>query len=181
MEEMSAQHPIPEQPVPKTCGLAVTSLVLGILSFLCFSLLASIPAVITGHVAKTKIRQSGGTLKGDQLALSGLILGYINIGLCCTMLPILMAIAIPSFMQARETSRKNACINNLRLIDGAKQQWAMDYTKNENETPAWNDLIQPDKLQSSYMKVSPACRANGIYTVGNMATDPTCTNPKHHM
>ena len=54
------------------------------------------------------------------MALTGLILGYVSIA-CCTVL-LLAAIAIPSFFNARNTSHSNACINNLRQIDGAQQQ-----------------------------------------------------------
>ncbi|MBA4387755.1 MAG: hypothetical protein C0404_07225 [Verrucomicrobia bacterium] len=58
---------------PKTCGLAVASLVLGIIG-------CTAPfAVICGHIAKSRIRKSGGTLKGSGLATVGLVLGYVTI------------------------------------------------------------------------------------------------------
>jgi type II secretory pathway pseudopilin PulG len=41
---------------------------------------------------------------------------------------LLAAIAIPNFVKARTTSQMNACINNLRLIDAAKQQWGMEHS-----------------------------------------------------
>src|SRR2546426_11847081 len=39
---------------------------------------------------------------------------------------LLAAIAIPNFVKARTTSQMNACINNLRQVDGAIQQWALE-------------------------------------------------------
>ena len=48
---------------------------------------------------------------------------------------ILLAIAIPNFVNARDTSRTKACISNLKQIDGAKQQWAMANNKTSADTP----------------------------------------------
>jgi type II secretory pathway pseudopilin PulG len=84
----------------KTSALAVWSMILGIMSFLCFGFLAGIPAVICGHMARSKIRQSQGTLTGGGMALAGLILGYI--GIVITTLGILAAIAIPNFIAYRD-------------------------------------------------------------------------------
>ena len=84
----------------KTSAQAIWSLVLGILSFLCFGLFTGIPAVICGHVARSNIRKSQGALTGGGMALAGLILGYI--GIVVTTLGILAAIAIPNFMAYRE-------------------------------------------------------------------------------
>lgn len=60
---------------PKTSGTAIASLVCGILGFLSGPI-TGIPALITGHIARKKIRNSGGTLAGSGMALTGLILGY---------------------------------------------------------------------------------------------------------
>lgn len=84
----------------KTSAQAIWSLVLGILSFLCFGFFAGIPAVICGHVARSNIRKSQGALTGGGMALAGLILGYI--GIVVTTLGIIAAIAIPNFFAYRE-------------------------------------------------------------------------------
>lgn len=68
-------------PAQKNNGLAITSLVLGILSFVCLGCVAGIPAVICGHMALGQINRSGGLEGGKGLAMAGLILGYINIGI----------------------------------------------------------------------------------------------------
>ena len=63
--------------LPKTSGAAIASLVCGILGFLTGPI-TGIPALITGHIARNKIRNSGGTLAGSGMALTGLILGYTS-------------------------------------------------------------------------------------------------------
>ncbi len=67
-------------PPATTSGLAVASLVMGILSFTAFPILPGILAVIFGHSALSSIRSSDGRLTGDGLAMAGLILGYIWVG-----------------------------------------------------------------------------------------------------
>ncbi len=62
-----------------TNGLAIASLVLGLVSWVAAPCLASFAAVVCGHMARTQIRASNGTQEGDGLALAGLILGYLNI------------------------------------------------------------------------------------------------------
>src|SRR5437016_4388845 len=102
--------PTPVQ--PKNSGLAIASLVLGILSLTCFYLFSGIPAVICGHMAHSRIRRSGGALEGGGLALAGLITGYIGIALSIVIIPLMAAIAIPNFVKARTTAQMNGCINN---------------------------------------------------------------------
>lgn len=65
----------------KTSGLAITSLVLGIISLCCPVFLLPIAAVICGHVSRGQIKKSQGTIGGSGVALAGLILGYISIAL----------------------------------------------------------------------------------------------------
>ena len=84
----------------KTSAHAIWSLVLGILSLLCFGFFAGIPAVICGHVARSKVKQSQGALTGDGMALAGLILGYV--GLVITSIGMVAAIAIPNFIAYKD-------------------------------------------------------------------------------
>lgn len=62
----------------KACGVAIASLVCGVCVFL-LGPITGIPAVITGHIARRKIRDSGGVIRGAGMALAGLILGYLSI------------------------------------------------------------------------------------------------------
>jgi hypothetical protein len=76
----------------RSSSLATTSLVLGCLSTL-FGALTGIPAVITGHIALGRIKQSAGEVGGRGLAIAGLALGYVgiiwSIGLFVIMIAIL--------------------------------------------------------------------------------------------
>src|SRR5689334_21060541 len=125
---------------PRNCALAIWSLVLGILSLTCFWLLSAIPAVICGHVAYSRIRRSGGALEGAGLALGGLITGYISIALSIFVMPMLLAIAIPNFVKARQVAQMHVCMNNLRRIETAKQVWALEHKKQGADTPSQQDL-----------------------------------------
>lgn len=65
------------QTVSRTPAVAIWSLILAVLSFTCGWLFTAIPAVICGHVARSKIRKSNGALGGKGIAAAGLILAYI--------------------------------------------------------------------------------------------------------
>ena len=66
----------------------------------------------------------------------------VEIMIVVAIIGLLAAIAIPNFVRARTTSQTNACISNLRIIDGAKGQWALEQHKQNTDTPAGTD-IQP--------------------------------------
>jgi type II secretory pathway pseudopilin PulG len=70
---------------------------------------------------------------------------------------LLAGIAIPSMIHARSQTQKNLCINNLRLIDGAKQQWAFEQNESSANTPVQADL-QPyvNRNGSGIMPVCPS-------------------------
>lgn len=65
---------------PKQSDLAVASMVTGILSWIFIPVLGALAAIITGHLAKKEIRESGGRLTGNGMAIAGLILGYVQLG-----------------------------------------------------------------------------------------------------
>jgi Domain of unknown function (DUF4190) len=167
---------------PKTSGLAITSLVLGILGLVlllgCVGLLFAIPAVICGHMAHSRIKRSSGALSGGGMALAGLITGYISIALGIFLVPMMMAIAIPNFVKARDTAMRNGCINNLRQIDGAKEQWARENNKDAGAVPtaAELDAVLNDK-KISEMK----CGKSGTYNINSIGQLPTCSTPTHEL
>lgn len=84
----------------------------------------------------------------------------------------LAAIAIPNFVKAREVAQKNACINNLRQLDAAKAQWALENNKTGNDMPTMDDL-------RPFLKGKISCPAGGHYTLGTVADRPTCSIPGH--
>ena len=85
---------------------------------------------------------------------------------------LLAAIAIPSFMRARTTSQKNACINNLRQMESAKEQWAL-------ETKQAQGATADTTACTAYLKTTPICPAGGTYTWLTIGTNATCTITNH--
>src|SRR5436189_3202441 len=64
----------------------------------------------------------------------------VEIMIVVAIIGLLAAIAIPNFVKARTTAQQNACINNLRQIDSAKQQWALENRQATNATPVESDI-----------------------------------------
>lgn len=84
----------------------------------------------------------------------------------------LSAIAIPNFVKARSTSQQNACINNLRQLDAAKNQWALENAKPATAVPTKQDLLP-------FLRQWPVCPAGGTYTLGPVSEAPTCSVAGH--
>lgn len=91
-------------------------------------------------------------------------------------LGMLAAIAIPNFVKARHTAQMNACINNLRQIDAAKQQWALENKKAMTDTPTQSEVVV-------YLKDGqlPICPGGGAYTINAVDKDPACSAPNHRL
>jgi type II secretory pathway pseudopilin PulG len=117
-------QPYPGQFQPQTDGKATASLILGILSILCFGLLTGLPAIILGHISRGNIEQSRGRLTGGGMALAGLILGYASI--VFTIL-IIAAIAIPNLLRSRITANESAAASTVRTINTYEVTYATTY------------------------------------------------------
>ena len=92
----------------------------------------------------------------------------VEIMIVVAIIGLLAAIAIPNFIKARQISQKNACIANLKQIDGAINTWALEQGKTSSATAADADIFGP----TLYVKVKPACPAGGAYTYQSVgATD----------
>ena len=93
----------------------------------------------------------------------------VEIMIVVAIIGLLAAIAIPNFVRARNTSQKNTCINNLRQIEAAKHQWALENKKLDTDEPTTTEA-------GNYVKnnIYPSCPASGVYTIGTVGTDVTC-------
>jgi len=96
----------------------------------------------------------------------------VEIMIVVAIIGLLAAIAIPNFVKARTTSQMNACINNLRQIDGAIQQWALEYKKDSAAAVTEADV-------TPYLKNAVVCPSGGTtfgdsYTVSDVASRPLC-------
>ena len=97
----------------------------------------------------------------------------VEIMIVVAIIGLLAVIAIPNFIKARDTARKNLCINNLRLIDSAKEQWAIDNNQNLGAT------INSGSVDIYIRDGFPTCPASGTYTVQTIGTDPSCNVTGH--
>lgn len=105
--------PMPDQRKPKASGLAIASLICGLLGFVTAGL-SGIAAVITGHMAISAINKSGGALAGRGMSIAGLITGYLTI----LILPIaiLAGLAMPVIMKNKMAAERAECLSNVRQI-----------------------------------------------------------------
>ena len=109
-------------------GLAITSFVLGLLGLVCLGLLAGIPAIICGHVARGQARRSPGEYGGAGFALAGVIMGYASL----LMTFILAGMLLPALSQAKAKAQRINCANNMKQVGLAFRVWAID---NEDSFP----------------------------------------------
>ena len=100
----------------------------------------------------------------------------VEIMIVVAIIGMLAAIAIPSFMKARNKSQQNACINNLRQIESAKDQWAMEMKKHDG------DAVTLPEVNAYIKGGAPECPGGGTYTYHAVGTDVTCdiTTPTLH-
>lgn len=108
----------------------------------------------------------------------------VEIMIVVAIVALLCAIVIPNLMKASAKSQATTCINNLRQIDTAVQQFAVESGKHVGDTINWpNDLTPYIRLNSQGS--IPPCPASGTYELGMVGTNPsvTCTlstfNPPH--
>ncbi len=107
----------------------------------------------------------------------------VEIMIVVAIIGLLAAIAIPSFMKARQTSQKNSCINNLRQIDSAKEQWAINEKKTNGVAVLVGDATETNEIVAvnEYIKGlagltnTPTCPGGGVYAYNAIGTLPTCT------
>jgi prepilin-type N-terminal cleavage/methylation domain-containing protein len=96
----------------------------------------------------------------------------VEIMIVVAIIGLLASIAIPNFVKARTTAQMNACINNLRVIDGAIQQWALDTKQGDTATVTATDILP-------YLKNSVTCPSGGktfadSYSITTVQARPAC-------
>ncbi len=87
---------------------------------------------------------------------------------------VMAGIAIPSIVRARTVAQQASCINNLRMMDAAKEQWALDKNKIQGDDVVIEEVEQ-------FMHMPPVCPQGGTYTYGPIGTMPTCSHPEHEL
>src|SRR5690242_7438015 len=92
----------------------------------------------------------------------------VEIMIVVLIIGILLAIAIPNFVRARNTSRAKACTANLKQIDSGTEQYLMD-----NNTTTYPSAVAG--IIPTYVKTTPKCPSGGTYALGSATASPTCT------
>ena len=83
------------------------------------------------------------------------------------------SVVIPNFIRARNTPSSNACINNLRQLDGAMQQWVLERKKQPEDRVTMEDL-------TPYLLHRVLCQEGGKYTIGPAVSNGvSCSFPGH--
>ena len=120
---------------PRTSGVAIASLVLGILSIF-FTLLTAIPGLVLGIVALCQIKGSRRQFTGAGFAVAGIALSVL--------MPLMLAALLaPVFMQARERARQVSCESNLKEISVATLMYTQDYDEHLPPAAHWTNVIFP--------------------------------------
>src|SRR5260370_30317217 len=101
----------------ETSGKAIASLVCGIAGFV-IPILSAIAAIVLGHLSLSEIRKSGGRLKGQSMAVAGLVLGYVGVAFLPFIL-IIAAIAIPNLLRSRMAANEASAVGSLRVYETA--------------------------------------------------------------
>ena len=97
---------------------------------------------------------------------------------------LLAEIAIPYFLEARGTAAKSICINNLRQIDGAKQQWALEELRAPTATPTFEEmaafLVHGDSTLQLNCPLDPSRSFDRSYKMNDLTLPPECKmDPTH--
>ena len=147
-----AQAYAPPPPIPEgSKSQAVLSLVFALLSFVCLGPLGSIPAVILGHTALSKIRNGRMSPDARGLAMAGLVIGYINIVIMLLFVLVMPAILLPALARAREAARRSSCQNNLKQMGIVYKMFA-----NESKDMVFPHLsAAPGQLMSAKSEIYP--------------------------
>jgi prepilin-type processing-associated H-X9-DG protein len=126
-------HPVPQR---KTAGLAIASLVLGILSMFCGTFITGIPAIILGIIALVRIGKTPG-LGGQGLAIAGLVTGGVG---SVFMTAIIVAIMLPAFANVRSKANEIACASKVKMLCVASIAFAQEH---DNTLPKTLDDLRP--------------------------------------
>jgi prepilin-type N-terminal cleavage/methylation domain-containing protein len=100
----------------------------------------------------------------------------IEVMIVVAVIGLLAGIAMPNMIRSRQTAQRNACISNLRVIEGAKEQWVFEKKKQVGDSSRKSEI-------NLYLKggMTPKCPASGIYRYRPVGTEPRCTTEGHEL
>ena len=102
----------------------------------------------------------------------------VEIMIVVAIIGLLAAIAIPNFVKARATSQRNACINNLRQIDSAVQQWALESGAKDGDAVTEGNCapyLGRGSSATDFATAKVLCPSKGTYSVSTVSVAPACS------
>jgi len=170
--------PVPALP-PENSGKAIASLVFGLLFFIPFAFVA---AIVFGHVALSEIKKSAGRLKGEGIAIAGLVLGYMWI-VSIPVILIVAAIAIPNLLRARMAANESLAVASVRTLNTAEASYSTDhpsagYTCSLSDLSSLVDSKLVSGRKNGYVFQLSGCtaNANGAIVKYQVAAYPVTAN-----
>lgn len=130
---------VPAAPAASS-GLAIASMICGIVGFFTIGL-TSLPAIIMGHIARAKIKASGGKIGGGGLAVAGLVTGYL--GFVFIFLAVLAAIAIPAFSGVQARGNQMKALSNAKQIVMGMKMYAANH---DGKYPPTLEVLFDEKI-----------------------------------
>jgi type II secretory pathway pseudopilin PulG len=161
------------QPQPKIRkGLAVASLILGIISIPTLGLLGvgAITAIVLGAVAISRIKKDPATYGGKGMAIGGIITSAVALLLIIPILGIMASLAVPQILRQLETDRESAAIRTLITIHNS--QVMFQATKQKFGT--LKELSEAGLIDLNYANGSPVSGYIYTFTIGEATEDKYC-------
>lgn len=123
---------------PQTSGLAIASLVLGILGIFSCGL-SAIVGLILGIVSLSRIRKSNGAVGGHGLAISGIIVSSVFL---LFMVPVGAAMILPALAKAKERAQTVQCVNTLKKLSAGARNYAATHEHRLPAAATWNESME---------------------------------------
>jgi prepilin-type N-terminal cleavage/methylation domain-containing protein len=95
----------------------------------------------------------------------------VEIMMVVLLIGLLLAIAVPQWIRARENAQGKSCVSTLRRIGDAKDMFAQENNIAEGGPVVMGD-IWPDYIKGA---APPSCPSGGTYTLNNVGVNPECT------
>lgn len=174
----SSSTPPPLAVAPaKTSGLAVTSLVFGILGVFTCGLTALV-GLILGIIAMSKVKNSGGKLNGNGIALAGIIVSAVFL----FMIPFFAALLLPALASAKQKAQQVHCMNNERQLALAVKLYSADNTNSYPTAETWCDAIQTHVGSNTKVfqcpSAAPESRCGYAYNASLSGLDESKVHPQ---
>jgi prepilin-type processing-associated H-X9-DG protein len=129
----------------QTSGLAIASLILGLLSF-CTFFTTGIVAIVLGVISLVKISKSGGRLKGNGFAIAGIAVPAVS---AVFMVPLMLGILMPALVRTQQIASRMICGNNLSELGKMMLIYAGDYDEKFPTPSKWCDIL------NNYAEINP--------------------------